>query len=90
MAAPPSRISRVGLCLKREAPAAIEVARGVEKWLSEHDVEVLLDPEAGHALARAGMARAALAARADLVVVLGGDGTLLAAARRGPRRSGPA
>jgi NAD+ kinase len=74
-------IRSVGVCVKPRSEQAGESARGLVKWLEEQGVEVLVDPEAARWVGRAGVERPALAARADLVLVLGGDGTLLAAAR---------
>jgi NAD+ kinase len=85
----PSEIRSVGLCLKPESRAAGEAARSVEKWLLERDLEVLLDPFAAPWLGRDGQPRADIAQRADLLVVLGGDGTLLAVAREIGRRPVP-
>jgi len=82
-----SAVRSVGLCVKPEAPAAGDVVRRVDKWLGERGVEVLLDAEAGRWLHREGFARGFVAARADLLVVLGGDGTLLSVASElGARR----
>ncbi|HEX2485496.1 MAG TPA: NAD(+)/NADH kinase [Myxococcota bacterium] len=79
----------VGLCVKPDAPAAGEVARRVDKWLAERGIEVLLDAEAARWLHREGFARSFVAARADLLVVLGGDGTLLSVARETGTRGVP-
>lgn len=77
-------IRRVGICLKPAQPQAASSLRGLVKWLAERDIDVLLDEQAaeavGDALAR-GVPRADFGETADLVVVLGGDGTLLAMAR---------
>lgn len=77
----PSEIRTVGLCLKPDSRAAGEAARGVEKWLTERGLTVLVDPFAASWLDREGRSRAEIAQAADLMVVLGGDGTLLAVAR---------
>jgi len=82
-------IQCVGLFLKPDSEPAAEVARGLEKWLRERGIEVALDPGAAQALARPARERAAIAASADLLVVLGGDGTLLAAAREAGTRPTP-
>ena len=82
----PSEIRTVGLCLRPESAAAGEAARGLEKWLAERGLEVRLDSFAARALGREGQSRAAIAGSVDLLVVLGGDGTLLSVARElGPR-----
>jgi NAD+ kinase len=71
----------VGICLKPGQPQLAEVVRGLEKWLSERGLEVLLAREAAAAAGRSGLERHVLAGQVDLVLVLGGDGTLLAVAR---------
>ncbi len=74
-------IRRVGICVKPEQPELAELLRALEKWLGERGLEALPDPDSGRSTEAAGSPRSELAARADLVVVLGGDGTLLAVAR---------
>lgn len=74
-------IRSVGLCLKPQQPQASALVREIAKWLEERGRRVLADADAGKCLGRAGLARRALAAQADLIVVLGGDGTLLAVTR---------
>jgi len=74
-------IRRVGICVKPEQPELADLLRALEKWLLERGIEALPDPESGRSTEAPGTPRGDLAARADLVVVLGGDGTLLAVAR---------
>lgn len=74
-------VRSVGICLKPQSPAAGEVARSLAKWLGERGVEVVADPGGAAVLGLAETPRATLGAQVDLVVVLGGDGTLLAVAR---------
>ena len=74
-------IRRVGICVKPEQPELAGLLRALEKWLGERGLEALPDPESGRSTEAAGRPRHELAERADLVVVLGGDGTLLAVAR---------
>jgi NAD+ kinase len=74
-------IRSVGICVKPEQPELAELLRALEKWLGERGLEALPDPESGRSTEAAGRPRHELAERADLVVVLGGDGTLLAVAR---------
>ena len=74
-------ISAVGLCVKPDSAKAGEAARALAARLAERGVRVLPDLEAAHFLGTQGRSRAELAARVELIVVLGGDGTLLAVAR---------
>jgi NAD+ kinase len=71
----------VGICLKPAQPQAAGTVRGLVKWLGQRGLGVLLDEEGAEATGSPGVARAEVAARADLVIVLGGDGTLLSVAR---------
>jgi NAD+ kinase len=84
MPAPETRppISTVGLVIKPKAPAAIEAARELLPFLLERKLHVLVEPLFVEPLG-AGVEpvdHQAMANRADLVVVLGGDGTLIHAA----------
>ncbi len=74
-------IRAIGICLKPDQPQFGDLVRELQKWLRDHGVEVLLGREAAKATGLEGMARSELADRVDLVVVLGGDGTLLAVVR---------
>ena len=79
----------VGICLKRAQPQAAGVVRGLEKWLAARGLAVRLDEEAAEWIGRPGESREDLAAAVDLVVVLGGDGTLLSVSRASGSRPVP-
>jgi NAD+ kinase len=80
-----ARIRTVGLVVKRDRPRAVRLARRMIGWLARRRVRVFVDGEQGLGGAPA-RSKDELARVADLIVVLGGDGTLLAIARRtGPR-----
>src|SRR5215475_8538288 len=62
------------------------------KWLAERGYQALYDTETADALSdgnNPGLPRHQLAKESDLLVVLGGDGTLLAAAREAAPRGIP-
>jgi NAD+ kinase len=63
--------------------------RDIAKWLQDRGVALLLGPEASKASGLPGMPRIELADKVDLMVVLGGDGTLLAVARAIGERAVP-
>ena len=75
------KIAAVGLCVKPASAQAGEAAHALARRLAERGVAVWADPEAARALGIPGQSRDVLAEKADLLVVLGGDGTLLAVAR---------
>jgi NAD+ kinase len=79
-----SSLSKVAAIISR--PARPEVARTVPEllaWLHAHGYRVIVDPEtAKYSNGQEEVLRSQMASRAlDLVVVLGGDGTLLSAVR---------
>ena len=72
----------VGFFVNTSKPHALQVATEACGWLRKHGVKPLV-PDAEAALlglAGAGCNRRELAAQCDLLLVLGGDGTLLDAA----------
>ncbi len=74
-------IAAVGLCVKPASAKAGEAARAFAEQLAERGVSVLPDLEAARFLGLPGESRGELARQVDLLIVLGGDGTLLAVAR---------
>ncbi len=76
-------IQRIGVAVKPRKPEAEPLLRELVEWLRRRGLEVLLDPEAAAACPGCGrgLTRADVVEGADLVVVLGGDGTILSVAR---------
>jgi NAD+ kinase len=71
----------VGICVKREQPQLEDPVRELASWFEARGIEVVLDPQAARWNVASAIAPSDLAAKADLVIALGGDGTLLAVAR---------
>jgi NAD+ kinase len=88
MTLPPRRIGIVG---NREKKGARALLPALVRWLRERDLEVVL--EKGIAAAVRGLGKGtsltSLVSRVDAVLVLGGDGTFLAAAREAARQDVP-
>jgi NAD+ kinase len=74
-------LGAVGVVAKR-APAAAAVAHELAEWLARRGHPVLLDPVTRADIARTDLGELSATAACDLIVVLGGDGTLLSVARR--------
>ncbi len=83
------RIKSVGLVVKSDRPDAVALARTLSRRLRRLRIETLAETEIAPQLGAEPMARAELAERADLLVVLGGDGTLLSVARLTASRETP-
>jgi NAD+ kinase len=72
----------VAIATKPRRPEVGPVVRGLLDWLGERGYGASIDEETAHLLGRQdGLPRGRFAEGADLVVVLGGDGTLLSVAR---------
>jgi len=74
-------IRTIGISLKPDQPQLGGLVHEIEKWLRDRGIEVLLGEEAAKASGLPGMPRSEVAGKVDLMVVLGGDGMLLAVAR---------
>ena len=73
---------RVGIISKPSRPDIGEIAPKLIKWLQERGISYRYDLQTSHLMGvEGGLEREDLAAAVDLLIVLGGDGTLLAAAR---------
>jgi NAD+ kinase len=75
-------ISTAGILSKPHSAEAARIVPGLIAWLREREVTSRLDHEtAAYAKSLAGLPRDQVPDGADLLIVLGGDGTLLSAAR---------
>lgn len=84
MASPqPDSPKTAAIISRPDRPQVAQILPGLFTWLAEHGYKVIIDVEtAGYASAGEVVPRPLMASRQlDLVVVLGGDGTLLSAAR---------
>src|SRR5262245_61021699 len=80
------RIERVGIVAKRGLRAASDHLDRLAAWLKERQIEALFDTEtaalAGRSAAGRAHSRDEIPQHVDLIVVMGGDGTLLSMATR--------
>ena len=80
----------IGIVTKPKFPEIKEVVKDLVSWLRERKKDVVLDTKAASLLGEiAASSKSEMAARADMVLVLGGDGTMLNAARLVEERSVP-
>jgi len=83
-------IKTAGIISKPNAKAAQEMMPRLIEWLREHSIAVRMDEQSAvYAGSSAGLPRDQVPEGCDLVIVLGGDGTLLSAARAIGRRQIP-
>jgi len=83
-------IKTVGVISKPNVEAAAAVVPRLLEWLTERGIAVRCDEQTAHyAKSGAGISRDDVPEGCDLVIVLGGDGTLLSAARAIGRREIP-
>lgn len=72
----------IGVVVKRDRTQAVELARELIAWLTRQGVTALAEADTVAPVTGGNAAnKADMIARADLIVVLGGDGTLLSVAR---------
>lgn len=80
--APTPRVDTVGIISKPRSERASRLVPEMVAWLASRGVKVHLDPESSHyASVKDSLPREELPREAQLIIVLGGDGTLLSAAR---------
>ncbi len=74
-------MKRIGIISKPGKPEPPEVLRKLIPWITERGYAVFVDQETASVLGIEGHPRAELPGLVDAVIVLGGDGTMLGAAR---------
>jgi NAD+ kinase len=84
-------IKRVGIISKPKKVEIREIVPALLEWLRERSIEAVIDKETGAIMETKEhcLTRNEIAAEVDLLIVLGGDGTLLATARALNRRPVP-
>jgi NAD+ kinase len=83
-------IRTAGIISKPNSKAAAEIIPKLIEWLHQRSIATRVDEQTGvYAGGIKGMPRCAVPETSDLVIVLGGDGTLLSAARAMGRREIP-
>lgn len=86
---PGVRFQSIGICVKSDQPQMADRVAELAEWLRKRGIEVWLDPQAARWQGGPESPLEEIAARVDLMIVLGGDGTLLSAARAIGERAVP-
>jgi len=71
----------VGIIAKAKVKNIGKIVEGLIEYMNKNGVEVVLGCEAANSLGLKGVDRERLAAHVDMIIVLGGDGTFISAAR---------
>jgi NAD+ kinase len=82
-------INTVGIISKPGSDQAAKLVPPLIEWLGERNIAVRFDKDTGVYAGSPGLSREATPEGCDLIIVLGGDGTLLSAARAIGRREIP-
>ncbi|MDW7643750.1 MAG: NAD(+)/NADH kinase [Desulfuromonadales bacterium] len=76
-------MKRIGIYIKRKNPTAVQVAREVSAWLAQRGIEVFFEEGLAAEMGDAqGYPGRSIPAMVNLILVLGGDGTLISVARQ--------
>ena len=89
---PAAPIRTIGIFSRPRRADLTAIVAPLLDWIAKHGCQALYDTETAEALSdgsTGGLSRHQLAAQSDLLLVLGGDGTLLAAAREAAPRGIP-
>jgi NAD+ kinase len=85
-----TNVRKAGIVIKPHAPSVEGILKIVVEYFEGRGIACVLEEAAARKLGRPdGLDRAAIAAASDLVVVLGGDGTLLSVAHHAARAGVP-
>lgn len=79
----------IGIIGKPGKPEPAQIMKGLVPWLMGKGFTVMVDNDAARVLAITGYPKYEIAAQSDMIVVLGGDGTMLAVARMAAQRDIP-
>jgi len=82
-------IKTVGMVVKRDRQEALAIAQELAGWLRANHTVALAEADIAAHIGAEAVSRDELVGRADLIVVAGGDGTLLSIARRIGARETP-
>lgn len=82
-------MKKIGIICKPLRKEPLDILRDLLPWLREKDCEAYVDLESARMLNIPGYSRREIASAADLLIVLGGDGTILAVSKLAAEKSIP-
>ena len=83
-------MKNIGIVAKTKSPMAAEGVRALTAWLGKRGMEYMIDAESAEVAGmKSGLTKVDLIGKADLIVVMGGDGTFLSVARMMEKRAIP-
>lgn len=74
-------MKKIGVIAKPGAPGVSDTVRDLVQWLDRQKCSLLLEDGVASTLALSGYTRDTIATESDVIIVFGGDGTLLSVAR---------
>ncbi|MFV1952105.1 MAG: NAD(+)/NADH kinase [Nitrospinota bacterium] len=73
---------RIGIVVKPHKSKVEEILRGLLDWLKKREIDICLDRETASTIdMKSTCERSSIPSKSDIIIVLGGDGTLLSIAR---------
>ncbi|MDH5541545.1 MAG: NAD(+)/NADH kinase [Nitrospinota bacterium] len=82
-------VKSIGIIVKPKSPLAPQAIARVMEWGAKNGVEILTDRTTGKIVKEKGVEHSTLLDSVDVLLILGGDGTLLASARMATNHSVP-
>jgi len=74
-------MKNIGIICKTGIPESVEILRKLLPWLKQRGFETVVDSDIASVLNITGCPRPQIPARSDMIIVLGGDGTMLSVCR---------
>ncbi len=74
-------MKRIGIVAKRGEPEAVKAVRDLLQWKRKNDFRFFVEKDVASVLKMKGYPRNEIPGRSDIIIVFGGDGTLLSVAR---------
>ena len=74
-------MKRIGIIAKKGEPEAVKTVKNLLRWLKKKDFKFFIESDIASLLKIKGYQRREIPSKSDIIIVFGGDGTLLSVAR---------